>query len=143
MKSLLTGIKQVLLWSYARGTWQYDVLCLLILATIFLIPSHYFGDRDRVAPKSDLITPTVVRANEIAPSTSKAGISDAGETIHIIEINELRAFLQRQNKPELLNSPREAIVLYLRDQLRRDVTIIGQEEPFTQNGQPGYRVRFK
>jgi hypothetical protein len=142
MKSLLIGIKQVLLWSYARGTWQYDVLCILIVATIFLIPSSFFGDRDRVAPKSDLITPTAVRANENAPVTSKAGTSDAGETIHI-EIEKLRAFLERQNRAELLNSPREAIVLYLSNQLRRDVTIIGQEEPFTKNGQSGYLVRFK
>lgn len=142
MKSLLIGIKNVLLWSYARGTWQYDLLCLLIVATIFLIPSSFFGDRDRVAPKSDLIRPTTVRANERTLVPLKTGISEAGETIHI-EIEKLRAFLERQNRPELLNSPREAIVLYLRDQLRRDVTVLGQEEPFTQNGQPGYLVRFK
>lgn len=142
MKSLLIGIKNVLLWSYARGTWQYDVLCLLIVATIFLIPSSFFGDRDRVAPKSDLIRPTTVQANEMTRGSSKAGISEAGETIYI-EIAKLRAFLERQNRPELLNSPREAIVLYLRDQLRRDVTILGQEELFTRNGHSGYLVRFK
>lgn len=142
MKSLLIGIKQVLLWSYARGTWQYDVLCILIVATIFLIPNSFFGDRDRVAPKADLITPTTVGANEMSAVTSRAGTADASEIMHI-EIEKLRAFLERHNRPELLNSPREAIVLYLRDQLRRDVTIIGQEEPFTQNGQPGYLIRFK
>lgn len=142
MRSLLIGIKNVLLWSYARGTWQYDLLCLLIVATIFLIPSRYFGDRDRVTPKSDLITPTVVRPNEIAPITLKAGTSDAGETIHI-EIEKLRAFLNRQNRPDLLNSPQEATVLYLRDQLRRDVAIIGQEQFVQEDGRLGYCVRFK
>ncbi|MGO9272974.1 MAG: hypothetical protein ACLQOO_22515 [Terriglobia bacterium] len=29
------------LWTYPRGSWQYDVLCLLILLFIFL-PSHSF-----------------------------------------------------------------------------------------------------
>jgi hypothetical protein len=47
MKSMLVGIKNVLLWSYARGTWQYDALCLLIVLTVFLVPSSFFGDRDR------------------------------------------------------------------------------------------------
>lgn len=36
-------LKSVLLWSYERGTWQYDVLCLLILAFIFLTPSSWFA----------------------------------------------------------------------------------------------------
>lgn len=142
MKSLLVGIKNVLLWSYARGTWQYDLLCLLIVATIFLIPSSFFGDRDRVTSKSDLITPKIGRANEMVPLTSKAGTSDAGETIHI-EIEKLRAFLNRLNRPELLNSPQEAIVLYLRDQLRREVTIINQEQFVQEDGRLAYRVRFK
>lgn len=142
MKPILTGIKNILLWSYARGSWQYDLLCLLIVTTIFLVPSRYFGDRDRVAPKSDLIAPATVRANEINPPASNASTSNAGETIHLIEFNELQAFLQRQNRPELVNSPQEALRLYLREQLRREVTIIDQER-FTQDGRPGYRVRFK
>ena len=29
------------LWTYPRGSWQYDILCLLILLFIFL-PSHLF-----------------------------------------------------------------------------------------------------
>jgi hypothetical protein len=47
MKSVLVGIKNIILWSYARGTWQYDALCLLIVLAVFLVPSRYFGDRDR------------------------------------------------------------------------------------------------
>ncbi len=39
----LIALKNVLLWSYERGTWQYDVLCLLILAFIFLTPSSWFN----------------------------------------------------------------------------------------------------
>ena len=47
MKSIFVVIKNVILWSHERGTWQYDVLCLLIIGTVFLVPSKYFGDRDR------------------------------------------------------------------------------------------------
>ncbi|HKQ73619.1 MAG TPA: hypothetical protein VJ810_07840 [Blastocatellia bacterium] len=47
MKSVLVGIKNIILWSHSRGTWQYDALCLLIVLAVFLVPSSYFGDRDR------------------------------------------------------------------------------------------------
>jgi hypothetical protein len=46
---VLVALKNVLLWSYERGTWQYDVLCLLILAFIFLTPSNWFT-RSSTAP---------------------------------------------------------------------------------------------
>ncbi|MGI8782676.1 MAG: hypothetical protein ACR2L2_03360 [Acidobacteriota bacterium] len=36
------AIKRVLLWSYERGTWQYDALCLVILAFVFLTPRALF-----------------------------------------------------------------------------------------------------
>ncbi|HEX8708482.1 MAG TPA: hypothetical protein VF723_09590 [Pyrinomonadaceae bacterium] len=46
-KLLLMGyflgiFKSLFFWSYARNTWQYDVLCALILAFIFLTPKAWF-----------------------------------------------------------------------------------------------------
>jgi hypothetical protein len=38
-------MKRFLLWSFDRGSIQYDVICALILAFIFLIPSSRFNDR--------------------------------------------------------------------------------------------------
>jgi hypothetical protein len=35
-------MKNIINWSYERGTWQYDVLCLLIIAFIFLTPKTWF-----------------------------------------------------------------------------------------------------
>jgi hypothetical protein len=32
-------------WSYERGTWQYDLIVLAILAFIFLMPRSWFSDR--------------------------------------------------------------------------------------------------
>ncbi|MBI4482606.1 MAG: hypothetical protein HY652_06920 [Acidobacteria bacterium] len=37
-------MKRVLFWSYDRGTWQYEILCGLILAFIFLTPQSLFRD---------------------------------------------------------------------------------------------------
>src|SRR5262245_31585952 len=99
MKSLLVGIKNVLLWSYGRGTWQYDALCLLIVLTVFLVPSSYFGDRDRAKPKS-------------APDIQKIE-GRSGETY--IAAAELDGFLRRRNQIELSQTPKEALRLYLRN----------------------------
>jgi hypothetical protein len=127
MKSMLVGIKNVLLWSYARGTWQYDALCLLIVLTVFLVPSSFFGDRDRAKQNS---------ANE-----SEAAASRAGETY--VGADELDVFLKRQNRIELSQTPNEAIRLYLLDKFGRDVAI-DDLEPFTSSdGKLIYRVRFK
>ena len=35
-------IGRVLFWRYRRGSWQYDILCALILAFIFLTPKEVF-----------------------------------------------------------------------------------------------------
>jgi len=32
-------------WTYERGSWQYDVMVILILAFIFLTPRHWFHDQ--------------------------------------------------------------------------------------------------
>ena len=46
---LWKGTKRVVtrsvLWSYERGTWQYDVMVIVILAIIFLTPRAWYNDR--------------------------------------------------------------------------------------------------
>ena len=54
MKSVFVGIKNVLLWSYARGTWQYDVLCALIVLTLLFWP------KGKAAPTAIAKTTTAV-----------------------------------------------------------------------------------
>ena len=60
MKIILSTLKKILFWSYERGSWQYDVMCVLILAFIFLSPNHFFQSRVSAAP-------VIVRAVEIGP----------------------------------------------------------------------------
>ncbi len=42
MKLFIHTIKNILLWPYGRTTWQYDVLCVLILAFVFLTPKGWY-----------------------------------------------------------------------------------------------------
>jgi hypothetical protein len=37
-------MKRLLLWTYDRGSFQWDILCLLILAFLFVIPRDTFHD---------------------------------------------------------------------------------------------------
>ena len=34
------SLKNILCWAHGRGTWQYDVLCLLIVLALLLWPEH-------------------------------------------------------------------------------------------------------
>jgi len=60
MKIILTTLKKILFWSYERGSWQYDIMCVLILAFIFLSPNRIFQSRVSAAP-------VIVRGGEIGP----------------------------------------------------------------------------
>jgi hypothetical protein len=42
MNHIFRTVKKLFFWGYARNTWQYDVLCALILAFIFLTPQSWF-----------------------------------------------------------------------------------------------------
>jgi len=66
----LTILKKLLFWNYARNTWQWDVLCVLILVFIFLTPKDWLGTGERAKSKEHpspiatvLLQPEVV-ANE-------------------------------------------------------------------------------
>ena len=39
---MLRALKRIVFWSYGRTTWQYDLLCVLILAFVFLTPKSWF-----------------------------------------------------------------------------------------------------
>ncbi len=45
MKIILATLKKTLFWSYDRGSWQYDVMCVVILAFIFFVPNSVFIQR--------------------------------------------------------------------------------------------------
>lgn len=44
-----TAVRRFVLWEYTRGSWQYDVMVILILAFIFLTPRTWFRDHPRPA----------------------------------------------------------------------------------------------
>ena len=65
MKLILTTLKKILFWSYERGSWQYDVMCVLILAFVFFAPNSLFHSNRSSA--ADIVRPIVITSEEIGP----------------------------------------------------------------------------
>ena len=47
LRKLWHAIRPAILWSYKRGSWQYDLIVAGILAFIFLTPRELFRDQPR------------------------------------------------------------------------------------------------
>jgi hypothetical protein len=47
MRKLGQWLRPLTIWSYRRGSWQYDLTCALILGYIFLTPREFFHDQPR------------------------------------------------------------------------------------------------
>ena len=50
MGRFLQGLVSVVLWSYNRGTFPYDVMCAAILLFVFLTPGSVFHDQPAPTP---------------------------------------------------------------------------------------------
>jgi hypothetical protein len=63
---LLNTIKKIFLWNYARNTWQWDILCVLILVFIFLTPKTWFeGSERRVSGHQTPAITTLLVGSEV------------------------------------------------------------------------------
>ena len=50
MGRFLEGLGSVILWSYNRGTFPYDIMCAAILLFVFLTPGGVFHDQADPSP---------------------------------------------------------------------------------------------
>lgn len=46
MGFLLNSARKIVFWNYPRTSWQWDVLCVLILVFIFLTPKSWFQNSE-------------------------------------------------------------------------------------------------
>ncbi|MEJ7615530.1 MAG: hypothetical protein WKF30_00830 [Pyrinomonadaceae bacterium] len=93
---MINTLKRVLFWNYGRSTWQYDVLCLLILAFIFLTPRHWFGSSELRSLSSHPNTASTVLivadpAAELELSREEAKRRVQGIVKRPVTVNNLRA----------------------------------------------------
>jgi hypothetical protein len=52
MSSIRRIAHNIFVWSYERGTIQYDIICALILAFIFLVPPSCFVSKRAAKPQT-------------------------------------------------------------------------------------------
>ena len=76
---MLKVISRVLFWTYQRGSWQYDLMCLAIILFIFLTPGHVFHQRDSTGTSSMVKDVGSVLGETESEKTPEQGpVSEAG-----------------------------------------------------------------
>ena len=66
MGFLSETVKKIVFWTYPRTSWQWDVLCVLILIFIFLTPKSWFENTEY--RRSHMAQMTVVLAADVIGS---------------------------------------------------------------------------
>lgn len=65
-------IKNVVLWNYKRTSWQYDVICVLILAFIFFTPPNWFmSGKERAPLENPAVTRLIISADNFSPELNE------------------------------------------------------------------------
>jgi len=66
MRIVLATLKKIIFWSYERGSWQYDIMVVAILAFIFFAPNDKFhSHRSSRADQSAVAQPIFVSREEV------------------------------------------------------------------------------
>jgi hypothetical protein len=75
VRGLLTTLKKIFFWNYARNTWQWDLLCVVILIFIFLTPNRWFlsGEPSQRAAHQSPVVKTLVLTPEVVGSEEDKG----------------------------------------------------------------------
>jgi hypothetical protein len=75
VRGLITTLKKIFFWNYERNTWQWDVLCVVILIFIFLTPKSWIssGERPRMSPHQSPIATTLVLSPEVIANEADKG----------------------------------------------------------------------
>ena len=84
MRGLISTLKKIFFWNYARNTWQWDLLCLVILIFIFLTPKSWFegSERPRNTVHQSPVAATLVLAPEmVVNETDKGQIEQQVKTL--------------------------------------------------------------
>jgi hypothetical protein len=77
VRGLTSTLKKIFFWNYARNTWQWDLLCVVILIFIFLTPKSWFYTSE--LPRNALHQSPVARTVFLSPQ----GIANERDTVQI------------------------------------------------------------
>jgi hypothetical protein len=96
-------VTRSIFWAYERGSWQYDVICIVILAFIFLSPRSWFNDR-----------PTL----QLTDLRHQQGIVEMGRVNR-----DVRYLLDARLVDTVDQKPEDAIPIILKQHLQKAFTV--------------------
>jgi hypothetical protein len=75
VRGLFTTLKKIFFWNYARNTWQWDLLCVVILIFIFLTPKSWFlsGERAQSMVHQSPVAATLILGPEVVVNEEDKG----------------------------------------------------------------------
>jgi len=97
--------KKLFFWNYARNTWQWDVLCVVILIFIFLTPKKWFENGERecnAGHQNSAVSTVLIGAELIENAQDKGRIEQVVKTMTNcpnVEVLQVRALPGNDGKP--------------------------------------------
>lgn len=75
---MFNAVKKIFLWNYARNSWQWDILCVLILTFIFLTPKEWFlnSELGRIAAHPSPISTLILDPEVIVDKGDRAQLEE-------------------------------------------------------------------
>lgn len=99
-------LKKLFFWNYERNTWQWDVLCVVILIFIFLTPKKWFENGEqqqhRVEHQNTTVSTLLIGPELVDNAQDKARIEQLVRTMTNrpnVEVVGVRAVPGNDGKP--------------------------------------------
>ncbi len=102
---MLGIFRKLFFWNYARNTWQWDALCVVILIFIFLTPKSWFENGERQPDRehqTSVISTVLIGAELIENAQDKGHIEQLVRTMTRrtdVEVLQVRALAGNDGKP--------------------------------------------
>jgi hypothetical protein len=101
---LLSALRKLFFWNYARNTWQWDGLCVVILIFIFLTPKSWFenGELRRLPAHQNSTVSTVLVGSELVENAQdKSRIEEVVRTLtgrNDVQVLKIRPVVGKDGK---------------------------------------------
>jgi hypothetical protein len=104
VRGLFTTLKKIFFWNYARNTWQWDLLCVVILIFIFLTPKSWFSSGERAVSmehQSPVAATVILSPEVITNEEDKSRIVEQVKAMtgrSTVEVLAVRRVLDREGR---------------------------------------------
>lgn len=92
MGFLLNTVRKIVFWTYPRTSWQWDVLCVLILVFIFLTPKSWFENTEFRRHRT-----VVISADVVGAQTDREGIERRAKEVAGRPVGRVTAVRERRD----------------------------------------------